>query len=55
MGERSQPVAVKPKCAYLQGWVGLRSGSMLDFAAGVLVLASVAIFMAHAVDTYRAQ
>jgi len=28
---------------------------MLDIAAGVLVLASVGIFLAHAVDTYRAQ
>jgi hypothetical protein len=27
----------------------------LDIAAGVLVLASVGIFLAHAVDTYRAQ
>jgi hypothetical protein len=36
------------------GWA-LRAGSMLDIAAGVLVLASVGIFLAHAVDTYRAQ
>jgi len=28
---------------------------MLDIAAGFLVLASVGIFLAHAVDTYRAQ
>jgi hypothetical protein len=34
---------------------GLRANSMLDFAAGILVLASAGIFLAHAVDTYRAQ
>ena len=53
--ERPQPVADNPNYAYLQDWVGLRAGSMLDIAAGVLVLASVGIFLAHAVDTYRAQ
>jgi hypothetical protein len=39
-----------------QYWVGLiRAGSMLDLAAGILGLASVGIFLAHAVETYRAQ
>jgi hypothetical protein len=36
------------------GWA-LRAGSMLDIAAGILGLASVGIFLAHAVETYRAQ
>jgi hypothetical protein len=52
---RPQPVADNPNYAYLQHWVGLGAGSMLDIAAGVLVLASVGIFLAHAVDSYRAQ
>jgi hypothetical protein len=34
---------------------GLRASSMLDIAVGILVLASVCIFLAHAVDSYRAQ
>jgi hypothetical protein len=55
MGEMSRPVADKPNYAYLQRWVALWAGSMVDIAAGVLVLASVGIFLAHAVDTYRAQ
>ena len=53
MGEMSQPV--KPNRAYFHHWVGLKAGSMLEFAAGILGLASVGIFLAHAVDTYRAQ
>jgi hypothetical protein len=54
MDEMSRPVA--DNCAYLQCWVGLiRAGSMLDIAAGILGLASVGIFLAHALDTYRAQ
>jgi len=28
---------------------------MLDIAAGILSLASVGIFLAHALDTYRAE
>jgi hypothetical protein len=53
MDEMSRPVA--DNCAYLQCWGCLiRAGSMLDIAAAVLVLASVGIFLAHAVDTYRA-
>jgi hypothetical protein len=32
-----------------------RANSMLDIAAGFLGLVSVGIFVAHAVDTYRAQ
>jgi hypothetical protein len=36
------------------GWA-LKAGSMLEFAAGILGLASVGIFLVHAVDTYRAQ
>jgi hypothetical protein len=55
MGEMSRPVVHKPNSAYFQHWVGLRAGSMLDIAVGILVLASVGIFLAHAVDTYRAQ
>jgi hypothetical protein len=35
-------------------WWASRAGSMLDLAAGILGLASVGIFLAHAVDTYRA-
>jgi hypothetical protein len=51
MDEMSRPVA--DNCAYLECWVGLiRASSMLDIAAGVLVLASVGIFLAHAFDTY---
>jgi hypothetical protein len=50
MGEMSRSVADKANCAYF--WVGLRASSMLDIAAGVLVLASVGIFLAHAFDTY---
>jgi hypothetical protein len=34
---------------------GLRASSMLDIAAGFLLLVSVGIFVAHAVDTYRTQ
>jgi len=34
---------------------GLRASSMLDVAAGILVLASVGIFLAHTLDAYRAQ
>ena len=34
---------------------GRRANSMLDVAAGILGLASVGIFVAHAVDAYRAQ
>jgi hypothetical protein len=33
----------------------IRAGSMLDIAAGILGLASVGIFLAHALDTYRAE
>jgi hypothetical protein len=43
----------RPNSAYFQYWVGLKASSMLDIAAGILVLASVVIFLAHAVDTYR--
>lgn len=54
MGEMSRPVADNANCAYFQCWVGLRASSMLDIAAGILGLASVGIFLAHALDTYRA-
>ena len=54
-GRNVAAVAEKPNYAYLQHWAGLRAGSMLDIAPGVLVLASVGIFLAHAVDAYRAQ
>jgi hypothetical protein len=53
--ERSQLVASKPNGAYVQVGPGLRASSMLDIAEAILVLASVCIFLAHAVDTYRAQ
>jgi hypothetical protein len=33
----------------------IRASSMLDVAAGILVLASVGIFLAHTLDAYRAQ
>jgi hypothetical protein len=56
MGEMSRPVAQKPNCTYLQHWVwAIRASSMLDIAAGILVLTSVGIFVAHAVETYRTQ
>jgi hypothetical protein len=34
---------------------GLRASSMLDVAVGILVLASVGIFLAHSLDAYRPQ
>jgi len=33
----------------------IKASSMLDVAAGILVLASVGIFLAHTLDAYRAQ
>ena len=47
---------VQSNRAYVQrGAESLRASSMLDVAAGILVLASVGIFLAHTLDAYRAQ
>ena len=49
-------LGVQSNRAYVQrGAESLRASSMLDVAAGIVVLASVGIFLAHALDAYRAQ
>jgi hypothetical protein len=42
-------------CIYAQRTAEPRASWMLDIAAGILVLASVGIFLAHTLDAYRAQ
>jgi hypothetical protein len=52
----SRPVVDKLNCAYFQQQGRIpQSLFMLDIAAGILVLTSVGIFVAHAVDAYRDQ